>query len=966
MDEDARTLFRSALDQNFCVVAGAGSGKTTAIVERICELAIRDPSALRRLVVVSYTNSAALTFKSRSRQRLLDAVSEAEALIYLRALEQAYFGTIHGFCLNLIREFKSRLRLPEQLRVPTDAERDLLWEIFVAASPVLDELAQHPVTRSLLRVCTLSDLLDVAKRFRPNAPLDPPTRRMPLPNVTRISSIPVAKQSAEKKQSTIESLEAFVKRWSSGSGFISLPKCETSRLKDAFEIQMAPVAAWLEVAAEWFADRLARSFRAWCLQQGVLSYADQIDVCVELLQQPDLLDQVRQRELIVIVDEAQDTDARMFQVFVELTRPSGERFGDWPGSGQPPLPGRFCLVGDPRQTIYERNRTGRFAELSEHFGSRNELIRFNVTYRCAGNVVRGINEFFSSQAVEGIPFDDLAVRPGAREGFVAELPFILEEQIESDDEIEPLVIECEAVGKWLSQVRSSDRPSWSQIAIIAPRHEWLIIAGDALKKFGVPFSFFRPRIARSGIAAFAWPISLVYTLVNPWDRFERFGLLRELFGVPDTELFRALKGNAGKLYREAEEQLEAARLDLISGKRRSSLYFLDRLLERFRLRERLVALAEDTSGLEQLRWEAAKADERGLDLEEWLAELLSWLQDSAQPSKAPAQGVELITTHSAKGLEWEWVIPIGFRKRFSHRNERYPRIQSEENCHVVWSNLSRRAKRDEEAAKIHIKRLLYVMLTRAKTGLIIPTPEGDYNPGKQGIAFNEVVSPHQLELPSAEEIIQLGKTEPATPAEPTGGGRRLFATAEPLFSAPQPPRLVRPHQLADDSPVLHLQFAEAAGAYDYGKWWHSWIEMFPWGDEIEQWESHGKNAVLPISFRERAQKEIAALLANDQLQRLCRDALWFQSEFPFSWPKTIEDWYEGVIDLLIGMNDGTMYVVDWKTNQAALNESAEQLAEHLRNQYLPQLESYREALQGVMENRKIEIAIYSTVLGRFV
>ena len=66
------------------------------------------------------------------------------------------------------------------------------------------------------------------------------------------------------------------------------------------------------------------------------------------------------------------------------------------------------------------------------------------------------------------------------------------------------------------------------------------------------------------------------------------------------------------------------------------------------------------------------------------------------------------------------------------------------------------------------------------------------------------------------------------------------------------------------------------------------------------------------------------------------------------------------------MKDGTLYVVDWKTNQAALNESAEQLAEHLRNQYLPQLESYREALQGVMENRKIEIAIYSTVLGRFV
>jgi ATP-dependent exoDNAse (exonuclease V) beta subunit len=108
------------------------------------------------------------------------------------------------------------------------------------------------------------------------------------------------------------------------------------------------------------------------------------------------------------------------------------------------------------------------------------------------------------------------------------------------------------------------------------------------------------------------------------------------------------------------------------------------------------------------------------------------------------------------------------------------------------------------------------------------------------------------------------------------------------------------------------------------------------------------------------------LLANQDLQRLCRGALWFQSEFPFSWPKTPEDWYEGVIDLLIGMGDGTMHVIDWKTNQAALNESAEQLANHLRNQYLPQLESYREALQNTMENPKIKIAIYSTVLGRFI
>jgi ATP-dependent helicase/nuclease subunit A len=969
MDESARSLFRSALDQNFCVVAGAGSGKTTAIVERICELAIRDLNALRRLVVVTYTNSAAIEFKSRAKQRLLATVPEADSLLYLRALEQAYFGTIHGFCLDLIRQFRSRLRLPEQLRVPTESERDLLWEIFVTDCRELGTLAQHPAVHSLLRVCTLTDLLELAKKFRPSHVLAPPSRRMPLPDPAEIRAVAVPKNTEKTKQRTLEALESLVRRLSSASGFSALPRRETvaKALKEAFNDEMAPLIDWLEKAAEWFADQLARSFRQRCRQEGVFTYADQIDACIELLEQPDVLDEVRRRELIVIVDEAQDTDARMFQVFVEVTRPPGESFGSWPGPGQPPVAGRFCIVGDPRQTIFERGTSSRFTELSERFSSGN--IRFNVTYRCANEIVRRINELFNSQAVKGVPLGDLVARVGAAEGFVGRLPFTLDWPVDTEDELEPLVAECEAVAKWLAQIRPTDLDVsfWSDVAIIAPRHDWLIIAGDALKKYGVPYSFFRPKISRAGIAAFAWPVALVYTLVRPWDKFERDGVLRELFGVADTDLLLAHKGapESEKICM-AQQLLEAARLEFVSSKPRSLLYLVERLLDRFQLRERLIAVGESTHGLDQLRGEAAKADERSISLEEWLGELLVLLQDSAEPSRTQAKGVELITIHSAKGLEWGWVIPIGFRKKFSHRNERYPRVESGEVSRVIWSNLSRGAVRDEEAKQAEIKRLLYVMLTRAKTGLILPTPIGEYRSGRQGIAFNEVVPDNHVELPFADEAMRL-------PIPPTDVEPEVVEVPEPNFTIarsdlplPQPPRLVRPHQLADDSPVLHLQFAEAAGSYDYGKWWHSWIEMFPWNNEIGEWESYGKNAVLPVSYRERGEREIARLLANQDLYRLCRSALWFQSEFPFSWPKTPEDWYEGVIDLLIGMADGTMYVIDWKTNQAALNESAEQLADHLRNQYLPQLESYREALQNTMENRKIKIAIYSTVLGRFI
>ena len=61
-DEFVRARFASELDRNFSVVASAGSGKTTAITERILSIA-RSPNAaeiLPRLVVVTFTTDGPL------------------------------------------------------------------------------------------------------------------------------------------------------------------------------------------------------------------------------------------------------------------------------------------------------------------------------------------------------------------------------------------------------------------------------------------------------------------------------------------------------------------------------------------------------------------------------------------------------------------------------------------------------------------------------------------------------------------------------------------------------------------------------------------------------------------------------------------------------------------------------------------------------------------------------------------
>jgi ATP-dependent exoDNAse (exonuclease V) beta subunit len=248
-----------------------------------------------------------------------------------------------------------------------------------------------------------------------------------------------------------------------------------------------------------------------------------------------------------------------------------------------------------------------------------------------------------------------------------------------------------------------------------------------------------------------------------------------------------------------------------------------------------------------------------------------------------------------------------------------------------------------------------------------------------------VVPDHGVELPAADEmLIPTEPEEDELPAPVTGWSDEASRAAQTSFLesrrrgeggsrhdearswVPGVVELVRPFQLADDSPVLHLQFAEAAGAYDYGRWWHTWIEMFPWGDDDAAWVEYGRRADPPAIYDERARKEIAALLANQELREFCADAAWFQAEFPFSWPKASAEWYEGVVDLMIARSDKNLVVIDWKTNQAAESETPDALAVRLRQTYLPQLASYRSALEATGKTGLVKVAIYSTVLGRFV
>ncbi len=135
----------AGLDLSWVVEASAGTGKTTALVNRIVET-IAAGTPVETIVAVTFTHAAAGNMKLRVRHELeqrgaslLAAPGQADASVSqmrdrlskaARSLDRAFIGTIHAFCAQLLH------------RRPVEAGVD----------PVFQELAQPEALRVFGRV----------------------------------------------------------------------------------------------------------------------------------------------------------------------------------------------------------------------------------------------------------------------------------------------------------------------------------------------------------------------------------------------------------------------------------------------------------------------------------------------------------------------------------------------------------------------------------------------------------------------------------------------------------------------------------------------------------------------------------------------------------------------------------------------------------------------------------------------
>ncbi|MEM6820614.1 MAG: UvrD-helicase domain-containing protein [Verrucomicrobiota bacterium] len=1009
VDQEARHRFTNELDQNICISASAGAGKTRAIVDRVealvqrpfdsFEAPSRDP--MERLVVVTYGEMAAQELKVRCRQRLLSgSYSTYQKNRILNRFDQAYFGTIHSFCLKLLRQYGGALGLPSQVRLLS--ERDsVFWDRFKQTLSI-DNLA-WPETwaEEVLRYHSLDEVFAMAERMTPEQIkryLRMSEKKMPVADVQALLDFtPPRKNSIP----TVQRLQRQLSRWDqarlAGAPFLYLPTIKGGGKEFmALNVEILnPLREWIAEGLVVMAAHIAEAFRGHRLDNLRLTYDDMISEAVRLIEVPEILDQIRKKQWIVILDEAQDTDAQMFRVLTEITRPPGAIPGAWPNSeeAEPPGPGQFSFVGDDQQCIYSsRADIGQYLAYVRAYeeGRGGDRVEFSVTMRCPEPVVAEVNRIFPGRIQQShAVFRTMVSSPFSigQSSDVVRLPMNPGEDLKRDDDL--FRFEVEQLAQWLNQhgLNGLGVASWSEVAVLCPRIRWLSLAGRVFEDIGLPIAHKSSGLLNREQPVQSWPYALVHVLAYPFDRFELIGVLRDIFTISDQRIYRLHREdpNGLSLFSRSEVDRELteilqwlcdAHASLIGQSQEKTPYgrLVRSWCDEIELESRLGALSENVDALEVFYCSAEEASRQGLSVWDWLEEQRLML-DEKSPPMSSQEGIDLISCHKSKGLEWPVVVMVGLWRKIYQATPDYPVIQSrgremrvlanKDSAGSEWVN-SGVQNRDEE-----LQRLFYVGMTRTKRLLIlsdVASKCGDPSFSKL-VNWDDVKEDIPEALPQSDPICSTGQ---------------LLETEELDFESTQalkawsrrvPERLL-PHALAEDLEEIEdnefeeLLIEPGVGGVVYGSLWHEWVEQFPWQERSRRRAEYFADQKflegVESDLAKRLQKEQALLCKSEWFETLLSVGVRFFPEIPFTWAKSSNEWMEGVIDLVVELPDSRWLVLDWKTNRPGSGENRSDYIERVKAYYWPQLDAYARVLKSQLPEAVVQTGIYLTYSGDFI
>lgn len=744
--------------------AGAGSGKTTTLVDKIMYSlgADRAPGhsptrhcELSDIAAITFTNAAAADFKRKLRERIRliadfhmragAAEEERRWRNRIYEVDRARVGTIHSFCGQLLREFSLRVGLDPAFQIADEGEGKRL-AVEAAASALNAALREERES-----VLELAEVLGLRESERLIAQMvSSGSIATDALDAWAIDGVP----KLVELQTRIESQRA-------GWGCLD----EVGVWKAAVD----PIASRMACTLLSLATDARAALDAQLVQDGVLDFDALISRTKSLLSsRPDVLRAVQKRLKWLFIDEFQDTDAEQLEIAYRICgiEPGGN-------SGAPQDLPWLCIVGDPKQSIYRFRRAdvSLWKAVSGMMAAHGvEPIILNTNFRSRSSILGFVNATFDGLIGEGregvmsagheVPYVKLVAH---RRAAVAEDHLELLAIPAGGKADEQRAVEAEIVGTRIREMvvggagglemdgtGATRRIRYSDIAILFRARTALPTYEMIFRKLGIPYyiaggsGLFGRREIRD--------VHLLLTaLTDERDDLAWIGVLRSPFvGLTDQALYRFRTEHPAKPFSAMLELARAAQEpDMLLAStwigaarqlrdRMPVASLIDHVLGASGYAAQLLADPGGEQSMANLRKLVRIAEGRP---EFSVAEFLSFMDEREESDARDGDAalytagedvVTLSTVHGAKGLEWRVVFLADLERDIvstKMMSTLYADMiagialkhsvtdADEKSLHAGAFECLR--QRDISLSEAEEKRLWYVATTRAKDRLIL-------------------------------------------------------------------------------------------------------------------------------------------------------------------------------------------------------------------------------------------------------
>ena len=122
--------------KNIIVSAGAGSGKTAVLSERVLRK-INDNVPINKLLILTFTNEAAKEMKDRIRKKLINEKKSDQ----LNLLEESYITTFDSYSLSIVKKYHYLLNVSKDIKIIDDTIISNLKDKFI--DEIFEELYKN-------------------------------------------------------------------------------------------------------------------------------------------------------------------------------------------------------------------------------------------------------------------------------------------------------------------------------------------------------------------------------------------------------------------------------------------------------------------------------------------------------------------------------------------------------------------------------------------------------------------------------------------------------------------------------------------------------------------------------------------------------------------------------------------------------------------------------------------------------